>query len=225
MLHVKIFLHVAEGRLGPSKNHEVPRNGLHAFFRFCLELSLDVHYTGVVRCTWGTGLSPKDLSYYQIPNTNTIRLILSIRQNVRGHLFWLCVAQVISPNCIKHTAGGFWKLKNSGQCANRGKVRPPLPLNSTLNGFRLSFKLLKLTFMVVKSLRRRMYECPIMHTSVVIVDGLDGTCLASGNYSDYITHNLLLCARPIKSLTFLFFKNLTGDRKIAPHRLHTVDFK
>lgn len=43
--------HPFSSRLGPSKNHEVPRNGFHAFFRLCLELSLDVHYIGVVRCT------------------------------------------------------------------------------------------------------------------------------------------------------------------------------
>lgn len=33
-----------------------------------------------------------------------------------------------------------------------------------------------------------MYECPIMHTSVAIVDGLDGACLDSGNYNDHITY-------------------------------------
>lgn len=176
---VKIFLHVAGGSINMNpippqvgrvrpKTTMCPEIDSMPFFRLWLELSLDVNYIGFVRCTWGTGLSPKELSYYYIPNTNTIRSILTIRQNVLGHLFWLCVAQVIFQNCINHTARGFWKFKNSAQCAYQGKVKLPLALNSTLNRLRSSFKAIcAAIFMLKFCLTKMLFTTKITKNIVV----------------------------------------------------------
>lgn len=74
--------------------------------------------------------------------------------------------------------------------------------------------------MLVKSLRRRMYNYThIIHTSVAIVNVLDGARLVSGNYSEQITYNLFFCVRPImhKSSTILVFKKISEEVK---NRLH-----
>lgn len=121
---VKIFLHVARGSINvnpiPPQVGQVrpkptmcPEMDSLAFFHLWLELSVDIHYIDVVRCTLGPGCRRRScpITTFRIP-TPSFRYWAYDKMSVVTFpgFAW---HKSFPPNCIKHTAGGFWKFKNS----------------------------------------------------------------------------------------------------------------